>query len=199
MAKTKKAKVMERALAEARVKLDPSYKPAISEVAPVVRQTTVSTYEPYVKDFFVSLREGDSISGWVKRNKLPFRASAIRSYVWRYHRDEYESAIKESAEAVAEKAVQAASERDEAKEVIETTLVDGSVTTAVKTFDNTNRSRLATDAYWRMAAAKDPSRFGAKASQAESVDLAREIIQARRRIASEKEAPASGQDSGTPN
>lgn len=137
-------------------------------------------YERVMPEFFEALRSGEGVPAIARR--FGVNPSGLRKYAWRVHRDEYEAAQKASAEALAERAVLAAAERNEAQEKIETTYADGSTTTAVKSFDNVQRSKLAAEVLWKMAATKDPERFGSKGATTDSAVLAAEIMAARKRI-----------------
>lgn len=140
----------------------------------------INEYEAVLPELWEALRDGSSVAAVAKRHGLV--PGNLRSYAWRNHRAEYEAAQKEGADILADRATAAAAEVNEATETIETTYADGSTTVAVKRFDNTQRSKLATEALWKMAAVKDPSRYGAKAGAQEVSSLAGEIAEARKRI-----------------
>lgn len=142
--------------------------------------TVKPEFEQVMPEFLEALREGEGVPAIARRMGLT--PSALRKYAWRVHRDEYEAAQKAAAESLAERAVLVAAERNEAQETIETTYADGSTTTAVKNFDNVQRSKLAAEVLWKMAATKDPERFGSKGSSIDDAALAAEIMAARKRI-----------------
>lgn len=136
--------------------------------------------EPLMPVLFAAMTEGASVASVARANGL--RASDLRRYAWRSHRDEYEAAQKAAADALAERSVDAAASRNEAEETVETTYSDGSVVSAVKRFDNVQRSKVAAEALWKMAACRDPSRYGSKAGAEDSSSVMSEIIAARKRI-----------------
>lgn len=147
----------------------------------------IAEYEAVMPELWEALRDGKSVAAVAKLHDMV--PGNLRSYAWRNHRADYEAAQREGADILADRATAAAAEANEATETIETTYADGSTTVAVKRFDNTQRSKLAADALWKMAAAKDPERYGSKAGQQEVSSLAGEIVAARKRICAEQ-APA---------
>ena len=149
-------------------------------VVPVKPKVVNPEFEALMPEFFEAVRNGSTVVMIARKLGVP--PSGLRRYAWHKHHDEDEAAQKASAEALAERATLAAAERCEAEEVIETTYADGSTTTAVKKFDNVQRSKLASEALWKLAATKDPERFGTKASQGDKAVLANEILAARKRI-----------------
>ena len=152
-----------------------------SKAAAVVRQSVKDeSLEPLMPVLFAAMTEGASVASVARANGL--RASDLRRYAWRAHRDEYEAAQKAAADALAERAVDAAACRNEAEETVETTYSDGSVVSAVKRFDNVQRSKVASEQLWKMAACRDPSRYGTKAGADDSASVMSEIIAARKRI-----------------
>ena len=152
--------------------------------AGIASRTAVATASPEMEALmpvlFAALSEGASVASVAKANGLS--ASELRRYAWRTHRDEYESAQKSAADALAERSVDAAAMRNETEERVETTYSDGSVVSAVKRFDNVQRSKVAAEQLWRMAASRDPSRYGTKAGGDDSASVMSEIIAARKRI-----------------
>lgn len=147
---------------------------------PVALRKTSSTYEPLMVDFFDHLRSGGSAAAFARAHGVT--ASAMRSYAWAHYRDEYERAQRESADAVAEQAVAVSTSTAQAQEKIETTYSDGSTTVAVKTFDNVQRAKLSSESLWKLAAAKNPAKYGTKQQSQESSGIASEIQAARARL-----------------
>lgn len=150
----------------------------------------IAEYEAVLPELWEALRDGKSVALVAKRHDMV--PGNLRSYAWRNHRADYDAAQREGADILAERATAAAAEANEAMETIETTYADGSTTVAVKKFDNYQRSKLAADALWKLAAVKDPERYGAKAGQQEVSSLAGEIVAARKRIGAGAESGASG-------
>lgn len=157
-----------------------------SKSAVAVVSQSSELFESMMPDLFSALREGLSVAKVARR--LGVEASQLRSYAWRNHRDEYERAQRESAEVLAEKALESAAEAHLQEDVIETTYADGSVTKAVKRFDNVNRSKVAADTFLKIAAVKDPERYGAKAGTTDTASIAGEITAARRRVSADKDS-----------
>lgn len=150
------------------------------KAAAVVISQSSEQFEVMMPDLFAALRDGLSVSKVARQ--LGVSAGQLRSYAWRHHRDEYEQAQRDSADILAEKALESAAEAHLQEDVIETTYADGSVTTAVKRFDNVPRSKVAADTLLKLAAAKDPERYGSKAASTDSTAIAGEIAAARRRV-----------------
>ena len=147
---------------------------------PVTTTEMTPIYESLLPEFLMSLRNGVSVTKFARANGVT--AGQLRSWVWRHHRDEYEAAQREGADLLAEMAVEVASNSNMVEETVETTFADGSTTTAVKRFDNTQRSKLAVEGLWKLAAAKDPEKYGNKPVSSESSSIASEIIAARKRV-----------------
>lgn len=151
----------------------------------------INEYESVLPELWEALRDGKSVAAVAKRHDMV--PGNLRSYAWRNHRAEYDAAQREGADILADRATAAAAEANEATETIETTYADGSTTVAVKRFDNTQRSKLAADALWKLAAAKDPERYGSKAGSQDVSSIAGEIVAARKRISSEAPKTPEGQ------
>lgn len=160
----------------------------LAETLPAIRPgftpLTEETLEPLMAGFFDCIRAGESVASFAKRVKLP--ASALRKYAWNRHRDDYEAARREGADAFAERSVDIAAGREEAVETVTTTYQDGSQVSAEKRFDNVQRSKLASDALWRMAIARDPARYSGKGQDTASASMMQELAAARRRVSQEK-------------
>lgn len=184
MAATTKAKPMKRALTTAlKAKRTADAGRTPRKRNQVVLATKIAEYEAVMPELWEALRNGESASAVARKHDMV--PGNLRSYAWRNHREEYDAAQKEGADILADRAVAAASQANEAMETIETTYADGSTTVAVKRFDNVNRAKLAADSLWKMAATKDPERYGSKAGQQEVSSIAAEIVAARKRICSE--------------
>lgn len=155
-------------------------KAVMAPSAPTPVSVVSTFFEPIVADALTALAEGDPLSKVARAHHVP--VSMLRSYLWKNHREGYEKAMKEGADQLAEQAVIASQEMARAEEEIETTYSDGSVTRAVKRFDNVQRSKLKAEALWKMAACKDPERYGSKGKSEEDTSMAAAIMEARKRI-----------------
>lgn len=138
--------------------------------------------EAVLPEMFEAMRNGESVSSVARRhNMLP---GTLRSYAWRNYRDAYEAAQSEGADLLAERALEASENRNETEETVETTFADGSTTKAVKRFDNVQRSKIAAEGLWKMAAVKNPEKYGTKAQGTGDTDISGAIIEARKRVSS---------------
>lgn len=138
--------------------------------------------EAILPEMFEAMRNGESVTSVARRHGL--NPGSLRSYAWRNHRDVYEVAQQEGADLLAERALEASENRNETEETIETTFADGSVTRAVKRFDNVQRSKIAAEGLWKMAAVKNPEKYGTKAQGVGDTDISGAIIEARKRVSS---------------
>lgn len=152
------------------------------EQAPKPVAVVSAFFEPMVEQSLLDLADGKPLSRTARHFQVP--VSMLRSYLYKNHRAEYDKAMRDGADQLAEQAVEASKEMARAEEEIETTYSDGSVTKAVKRFDNVQRSKLRAEALWKMAACKDPERYGSKGKSEEDTSMAQAIMEARKRIGS---------------
>lgn len=155
---------------------------ALATVDPTPVSVVSTFFEPMVEQSLLDLADGKPLSRTARHFQVP--VSMLRSYLYKNHRAEYDKAMRDGADQLAEQAVEASKEMARAEEEIETTYSDGSVTKAVKRFDNVQRSKLRAEALWKMAACKDPERYGSKGKSEEDTSMAQAIMEARKRIGS---------------